>query len=69
MLARRDPEKRGLEERGERAAVMGAEKDGFRRAGCLEHCAEVLHPRLQRRKVAALIREPGAALIEQDQPE
>jgi hypothetical protein len=48
---------------------MGAEKDGFRRAGCLEHCAEVLHPRLQRRKVAALIREPGAALIEQDQPE
>jgi hypothetical protein len=47
---------------------MRTENDRIRRADSVEHSSQVLHPRLQRREMGAMIRKPCPALIEQDQP-
>ena len=40
----------------------------LRRVRSVEHRAQVLHPRLERRELAAVVGQPRAALVEQDQP-
>jgi hypothetical protein len=56
-------------ENGHRATVVGSEKHGAGRPDGVEYGADVVHPRLERRKLSAQVREPGAALVEEDQPE
>ena len=59
----------GREQRRHRAALVRAEHHRALRPHGVEHRAEVLHARLQRGEVRAVIGEPGAALVEEDQPE
>ena len=50
------------------AALMRAEDHGMRRSCCVENGVKILHSRLQRRELAAMIGDPRASLVEQDQP-
>jgi hypothetical protein len=57
------------EQRGRAASLVRSEDHGLVRAGRIEHGAEVLHSRLERGELPAVIGEAGASLVEQDQPE
>ena len=56
------------EQRRHSAPLMRRENDCLLRSGGVEHSMQVLHPRLQCRELAAVIGQPGASLVEQDQP-
>lgn len=59
----------GRLERCHRATVMRTQEDSAGRADRIEHGTDVVHPRLERGKVAAEIGEAGPPLVEQDQSE
>ena len=55
------------EQRGHRAALAHAEHRGALGADGVEHRAHVVHALLERRDPGDAVRQPGAALVEQDQ--
>ena len=57
------------EQDGHRAPLVRAEDHWIGRPRRVENRVQVLHPRLQRRELAAVIGETGSPLVEQDQPE
>ena len=58
----------GCVQGGHPASLLPSEHDGVRYASRIEHRPQVLHPRLQRRKLRPMIGQARAALVEQDQP-
>ena len=59
----------GGEEHGHVAPVVRCQDHRLGSLGGLEHGAEVLHARLQRRELPVAVGYAGAALVEQNQPE
>jgi len=59
----------GRVERRHRAAVVRAQEDCARGTGRVEDGADVVHPRLERGKLAAEVGETRPPLVEQDQAE
>jgi hypothetical protein len=58
---------RSGEERAKLAALRAAEQRGALRTDCLHHGADIVHLRLEREDTRP-VGEPGAALVEEDQP-
>ncbi len=59
---------RGVES-GHATSLVRGEDHRTRGSGCVQHGVEILHPRLERGELAAVVRQARATLVEEDQPE
>jgi hypothetical protein len=59
---------RGGEQRRHSAALIRSQHGRSRSAGRLQHGPQILHPRLERGELGAVVGQPGTALVEQNQP-
>jgi len=58
---------RGGEESAHRSRLHRAEEDGALDAEVVEHRPDVVHPSLERRRLARPVGEPGATRVEEDE--